>query len=288
MTIAHSTQAATVALRPMTPDDIAAAADLTLEQQWPHRAEDWALFLKIGEGLVAQVDGQVVGTIMAWRFGPHHATLGMVIVAKAMQGRGIGRRLMDAMLERLASCTVLLYATSEGLPLYRKLGFVEIGGVEQHQAVAPVVPLVPLREGERVRPMGAADGPALDALYAQALGMDRAALMQALLPESQAVVLTQDDEPVGFALLRRFGRGWAIAPVVAPDADGAKALISHWLGTQAGSFCRIDLPHDSGLGPWLADLGLPRVGGGVRMTLGPAPVAGHGATVFGLAAQALG
>lgn len=288
MTFEQSTQTATVNLRAMTLADIPAAADLTLEQQWPHRPEDWTLFLSAGEGLVAEVDDKVIGTIMAWRFGAQYATLGMVIVANAMQGRGIGRRLMDAMLEQLAGRTVVLNATAEGLPLYRKMGFVEIGAVCQHQAIAPVVPLVALREGERVRPIGAADGAALDALYADALGMDRAALMQVLLPESQTVVLAREHEQTGFAMLRRFGRGWAIAPVVAPDVTGAKALISHWLGTQAGSFCRIDIPEDSQLGPWLAELGLPQVGRVVRMALGPAPVAGTGARVFGLAAQALG
>ena len=33
-------------------------------------------------------------------------------------------------------------------------------------------------------------------------------------------------------MLRRFGRGHAIGPVVAPDADGAKALIAHLVGPE--------------------------------------------------------
>lgn len=281
-------EAAQIVLRDMTVDDIHAAAELSFEQQWPHREEDWSLFLSLGEGIVAEVDGKVAGTIMGWRFGEGFATLGMVIVTAAMQGRGLGRRLMDAMLARLAGRTVILNATDEGLALYRKLGFVELGVVCQHQAAAPVVPLVELRPGERVRPMGAADGEALEALYASATGMDRKALLDALLADSSAVVLCREHEQTGFALLRRFGRGWAVAPVIAPDLTGAKALISHWLGTQTGSFCRIDIPEDSGLGPWLEELGLPQVGRVTRMALGPAPVPGSDAAVFGLAAQALG
>jgi hypothetical protein len=50
-----------------------------------------------------------------------------------------------------------------------------------------------------------------------------------LLTQDSAVVLTHDDTPVGFAFLRRFGRGWAVAPVIAPDATAPKALILHWL-----------------------------------------------------------
>ncbi|MGC6330862.1 GNAT family N-acetyltransferase [Rhizorhabdus sp. FW153] len=275
-------------MRDMTSKDVLAAAELCIEQQWPHREEDLALFFSIGEGVVAELDGKVVGTVMGWRFGESFATLGMVIVTNALQGKGLGRQLMDTMLERLQGRTILLNATAAGLPLYRKMGFVELGAVCQHQAIASAQPLVQLRPGERVRPMGATDGEALNALYAAATGMDRKVLLDAFLAEGNTVVLSHEHEQSGFAVLRRFGRGWAIAPVVAPDADGAKALISHWLGTQSGSFCRIDIPEESGLGPWLEEQGLPQVGRVTVMALGPAPVSGDTVKAFGLAAQALG
>ncbi|ABD27372.1 GCN5-related N-acetyltransferase [Novosphingobium aromaticivorans DSM 12444] len=279
---------AQIVLRDMTAEDIHAAAELSFEQQWPHREQDWARFLSLGEGIVAEMQGKVVGTIMGWRFGDSFATLGMVIVTNSVQGRGVGRQLMDAMLKRLEGRTVILNATAEGLPLYRKMGFVELGTVCQHQGPAPVVPLAELRPGERVRPMGGADAEALEDLYAAATGMDRKALLDALLPDSSVVVLCREHEQTGFAFLRRFGRGWAIAPVVAPDLTGAKALVSHWLGTQTGSFCRIDIPEDSGMGAWLEELGLPEVGRVTRMALGPAPIPSEAASVFGLAGQALG
>lgn len=285
MVVQDATQ---IVLRAMTGEDVHAAAELCIEQQWPHREEDLALFLSIGEGIVAEADGKVIGTIMGWKFGEAFATLGMVIVTNAMQGRGLGRKLMDAMLEGLSGRTVILNATAEGLPLYRKLGFEELGVVCQHQAVAPAQPLVQLRRGERVRPMGAADGEALDALYTKASGMQRKTVLDAYQAEGSTVVLCREHEQTGFAVLRRFGRGWAIAPVIAPDQTGAKALIAHWLGTQSGSFCRIDIPESSGLGPWLEELGLPEVGRVTTMALGPAPVADDTIRTFAIAAQALG
>jgi predicted N-acetyltransferase YhbS len=285
MAVQDATQ---IVMRAMTGEDVHVAADLCIEQQWPHREEDIALFLSIGEGIVAEVDGRIVGTIMGWKFGESFATLGLVIVTNAMQGKGLGRKLMDAMLERLAGRTVILNATAEGLPLYRKLGFEELGVVCQHQAVAPAQPLVQLRRGERVRPMGAADGEALEALYAKASGMDRKAVLDAFQAEGSTVVLCREHEQTGFAVLRRFGRGWAIAPVIAPDLTGAKALIAHWLGTQSGSFCRLDIPESSELGPWLEELGLPEVGRVTVMALGPAPVVDDTIGTFAIAAQALG
>lgn len=277
-----------IVLRDMTTDDIHDVADLCFEQQWPHREEDLEKLLAIGSGLVAEVDGKPCGTIMAWRFGESFAMIGVIIVARAQQGRGLGRELASAMLKRLDGVTVILNATDEGLPLYSKLGFVAMGKVHQHQGIAPVQPLVQLRPGERVRPMGVADAQVLDALYSSATGMDRKAVLDALLADGSAVVLCREHKQTGFAVMRRFGRGWLIGPVIAPDTTGAKALIAHWLGTQTGSFCRIDVPEVTGLGPWLEEVGLPEVGHVTRMALGPAPVPGDNVAIFGLAAQALG
>lgn len=276
-----------IVLRAMTAADLEATTELSREQGWPHRPEDWAFFLEQGEGVVAVCNGEIVGSIMGWRYGEDFASIGLVIVSNKMQRRGLGGRLMQAMLDRLEGRSVMLNATEAGLPLYQKLGFVAIGTIHQHQAVAGAMPLAELRPGERVRPSGAADD-MLGELYSRAAGMDRAALFEALAGEGSTVVLTRDHVPVGFAQLRRFGHGWSIGPVVAPDAEGAKALILHWLATNSGSFCRLDVTGASGLSPWLGELGLPNVDNVVTMVRGPAPATGTDATVMALPAQCLG
>jgi hypothetical protein len=75
------------------------------------------------------------------------------------------------------------------------------------------------------------------------------------------------------ALIRRFGRGLAIGPVIAPDAARAKALVAHFLAARPGQFVRVDVPEESGLGPWLEGLGLAHAGPVFRMVRGrkPAP-----------------
>ena len=275
-----------VVLRAMTEADLAGAIELSTEQLWPHREEDWRLFFDLGEGVVAERDGAIVGTAMTWRFGEHFATIGMVIVTAGEQGQGIGRMMMEALLTRLDGRSVLLNATVEGMPLYTRLGFTEIGTVWQHQGPAPTMPLAELIPGERVRPKGAADG-CLSDLYSRASGMDRSAVFDALVSNGRTVVLSRDHEPVGFALLRRFGRGRAIAPLIAPDIGGAKALVTHWLGAHAGTFCRVDAASET-LSSWLEEVGLPCVGTVKTMVRGPAPEVDPAICSFALAAQALG
>jgi predicted N-acetyltransferase YhbS len=279
--------AGSLTLRPMTGSDIATATVLSREQAWPHREEDWALFLEAGEGIVAERAGRVLGTVMAWRYGEDFAAVGMVIVASDVQAQGVGRKLMEAMLHRLAGRSVVLNATAAGLPLYEKLGFVETGVIHQHQAIAPGVAVAEGISGGRVRTMGRLDD-GLGDLYSRASGMDRTALLEKLAANAHTVVLTRDHQTVGFAQDRRFGRGWLIGPVVAPDPGGAKALILHGLHTHAGTFCRLDVTGGSCLSEWLEEIGLPQVDSVKTMVRGRSPDPAPGISVHAIPSQALG
>lgn len=259
---------AMVTLRRMTVDDLPAAQTLSDRQKWPHCIEDWDMLLGLGFGYVAENNDGIVGTAMAWLYGGDAATLGMVIISPQVQDSGVDRPLMDAVLSDLGGRTTLLNATAEG--------------------AAFAVPIAELIRDERVRPLGARDMPTLHDLARRATGMDRSALLNALVPGAQGVVLTRSNEPVGFSLFRLFGHGYVVGPTIAPDTGGAKALISHWLDSNAGIFCRIDIPEESGLGDWLEELGLPRVGQVMRMVRGRPPKTDPSARTFTLTTQALG
>lgn len=277
-----------VRLRAMVSDDLPRAHGLSRAVQWPHRIEEWQFNFALGHGLVAEQGDEIAGVLMWWPYGEDAATLGMVIVDPDRQGAGIGRTLMTAALERLNGRTVMLNATEAGLPLYRSFGFEPIGEIRQHQGAAFSVPLAPLGSGERIRPIGRGDTAGLVALDSQATGLDRAALVTALLDEAEGVILDRDGETIGFALFRRFGRGYAIGPVVAPTIEGAKALISHWVASNAGMFIRVDVPGDSGLSAWLEDLGLVGLSPVATMALGTPPRRDAASPCWAVVSQALG
>jgi ribosomal protein S18 acetylase RimI-like enzyme len=279
-----------VMLRPMTTDDLPFAHALSAELRWPHRPADWAQAFAHAEGIVAERDGEIIATGLRWRWGERHATIGLVIVTPACRGQRIGHRLMSALLDGLDDHTVLLHATAEARGLYERLGFVRTGELRQHQSVAQPAPLVALRPGWRLRPAGLHEGQALQALDAAARGMPRDALIADLLATADTcVVLDQDNEPRGFAMLRRFGRGHAIGPVVAPDVEGAKALIAHLVSLNAGHFTRIDIDVDGGLVDWLEDIGLPCVDAPTTMVRGaPLATPPGGPALFAIVTQAVG
>lgn len=277
-----------VSLRRLERDDLNHAEALTREFQWPHRVEDWRFGLAHGEGVAALREGRLVGTAMRWLWGREHATIGMVTVSPRMQGQRLGQHLMHAVMAGLEKRTVLLHATAEGRGIYERLGFAITGEIRQHQGVAAPAQLVALPEGARLRPLGRNDAPTLLALDARAAGMPRDAMLRQLLAEGETVVLARGGEAVGFSILRRFGRGHAIGPVVAPDLTSAQALIGYWCSRYAGRFLRIDVDAASGLPEWLEAQGLPRAGMATTMVRGGTLQRGPGCGGWALVNQAMG
>lgn len=284
-------------LRTMQAADLEACHRLTLALKWPHRLDDWQFVESLGSGFV--IDGAnpdaaltgVAGSGLLWRYGASHASLGMVIVAGALQGLGLGRQLMERLLSEAGARSVLLNATLAGQPLYEKLGFVATGKVHQHQGSLSQAPLVALPAGVRIRPLGVNDTPRLLALDQRASGLDRSAVISALMEVSEGIAIADELGLLGFALVRRFGHGRVIGPVVAPDAEHAKALISHWINTHSGNFMRVDAPEHAdyaGLSDWLSDIGLTRVDTVVSMCRGTPPQGDPQRRLYSLINQALG
>lgn len=276
-----------VRLRPFEPSDLPAAHALSNALKWPHRIEDWQFALSLGQGVVAECDGKILGTALSWQWGANYATLGLVIVSPELQGRRIGNRMMEALLDGLATRDVLLHATVAGRSLYERLGFVITGEVEQHQGVLPALPLPAGREGDRLRPLTDADVESLIALDARGAGMPRGELLRRLFAQEKTVVLERGGQTGGFAVLRRFGHGHAVGPVAAPDFDAARLLIADCCRHTEG-FLRIDVYTTSGLSQWLERLGLPRVGGGTTMVRGRIPERGPAHGGWAMVTQAIG
>lgn len=271
---------------PLDADHLAQALMLSQALRWPYRAEDWAFALSLGRGFAIETDGRLVGTALYWPYGADHASTGMIIVAPEAQRQGIGARLMAALLADAAGRTIILNSTREGEALYTRLGFTPYGAVNQHQAVLDGLPAidtsVPLRAAEPD------DRTALNALDHAASGMDRAALLDALCAIADVLVVVRDGRIMGYACVRRWGRGVVIGPVVAHNVVDAQALIATLAARHVGEFVRIDVTVAGGLGPWLETIGLPKVDQVVSMSLGKAPQTDPGATLYALSNQSLG
>lgn len=237
---------------------------LSRQVGWPHTSEDLRLITGLSEGIVALCQGKVAGTAFITRFGPAHCACNLIIVDETMRGRGLGRGLMTRIMTLAGACEKRLVATKDGLPLYRKFGFQETGRVLQHQG-----PVSETESKSAVYWVDRAEQDDLVALDYAANGAPRADLIASLMEVGRVAALENGAGLEGFAILRPFGRGELIGPVVATGTESAKALIGFILAQRAGRFVRIDVPETSGLASWLETRGLAPAGGGVMMSTEP-------------------
>lgn len=211
----------------MTPADIDPVSAAILADDWGDRRA-WFRFAVDHPGctvLVADVDGEVVGTGVATRNGSV-AWIGTIWVASAWRGQGLGRRLTEAPIEAAEAAgarTLVLVATAAGRPLYERLGF--------ELQTWYVTVEAPGRAGVRAPDDGAAarlrafrpdDLGAMSRLDLAATGEDRAHLLAAFAsPDGTRIVTGPDDDPRGFMIRAPWGGGATIVP----DLDDAMMLL---------------------------------------------------------------
>ena len=263
------------------------AASLSGALGWPYREEDWRFAFELGHGVAVEIDAGLAATALWWPYEKAFASFGMIIVAPALQGRGIGRLLMDELLRQTDGRAIVLNSTREGYRLYERLGFVPCGQVNQHQAVLAVAPS-DSPANDVIRPLRPEDIDAILDLDCRASGMQRTRLLEALFAIGKIAVIEREGRVQGYACVRRWGRGVVVGPVIARDAADAKALVAALAAEHRGDFVRIDVPASSGLSPWLEAIGLPQVDHVVSMVRGKPPTRAADATLFALSNQSLG
>ena len=242
------------ALDTLTAADTHACWQLSQALRWPHREADWQQFISWakahGAALAVRADGRLIGCGLAWQWGDEQGSIGMVIVDNAWQRRGIGKQLFRGLLQALEGRDVMLQATAQGRPLYESLGFAAIGHARQfHGHWQPPVeagPTFSLATDELTRPLQPQDLPALLAYDQRERGLTRPSLLQALLAQMDAdercaVSVDEQGRLCGYGILRRFGRGWVVGPLLADGADRAVALVKRLTQERTGDFVRIDL-----------------------------------------------
>ncbi len=270
--------------KPLIPDHLEDIATLSAAVGWPHRRDDISMLMSLGQGrVILGPEGSVEGVGMWWAIGEDLARLGMIIIDPKLQGRGLGKLLVSALLDDLAPRTPMLLATEAGAPLYRKLGFVEVGASAQHQGQYQGSP----PHDGRLRAATAEDMETIRRLDAEAVGADRHVILSALWDSGRAAVLEENGVVTGYAFERSFGRGSVVGPIVAATEEDASDLFQ---AVAQHGFVRVDcFVEHATFNSRLAELGLaPLPGASPIMVRGTLPNTRGTTRVFGLSSHALG
>jgi GNAT superfamily N-acetyltransferase len=180
-------------------------------------------------GLVAERDGEVLGSAFVDERGAI-AGIGPVTVDPAAQDDGIGRRLMEAILERERDrgvAGVRLVQTAyhyRSLALYAKLGFV----VREPLSVLQGTPLHLSVPGRGIRPAQEQDVAACGELCARVHGHDRNGELRDAILAGTARVVERPDRVCGYAT--GFGYGWHAVAETNDDLIALLASAEAYLG----------------------------------------------------------
>ena len=248
---------------------------------------------------LASVDEEPVGTATIVDYGPF-CYIGAMCVREEVQRRGIGRALLDRVLEwqkQKGIPIALLDASDAGAPLYRQVGFREIDEVIRYRPGSmpepgkyagelACEPDEPSHESA-IRPLRDADFSALLALDRRVFGGDREAVFRALVrcfPDRAFVYPNEEEEIAGFV----FCQGARIGPWVARDATVAEILLHRALQlpfTSPPSLCVPGVNSDAR--ELLEECGFEATVH-AHMGLGTSQPAGNRSMVYGQSSFALG
>ncbi|MEM8812571.1 MAG: GNAT family N-acetyltransferase [Pseudomonadota bacterium] len=270
---------------PVSSDDIERIAELSAAVGWPHRRPDIDLLVQLGRGrTVCHPERRVMDGIgLYWNFGDTIARLGMIIIAPELQGLGLGRRLVEALLEDTGTRSLALLSTEAGRNLYASLGFSPVDAVRQHQGCYEDNSA----EDSGVRDASAEDLHRIAELDRQAFGIDRSFVLTALSSVGETMILEGDGTLTGYGMARRFGKGRVIGPLVASKEEDAIRLFR---ALARPGFIRVDSPASAELlNRHLTTVGLTPAGAdSAVMVRGRWPSPIGGSRVFALSSHALG
>jgi GNAT superfamily N-acetyltransferase len=234
-----------VRLRDLRADDLPGALRLSQAAGWNQREDEWRLLLALNPRrfVAAVLDGRVVATGGASCFDDALAWLCMILVDPACRGRGLGRQVTAAVLDRLRGfASIGLDATPAGRPVYTRLGFVEQASLRRVFRAADAG--VPQSPGPAARPLSLAELPAVLALDREVFGADRGDLLRWALAQAPALAwcVTEGGRPVAFCFGRPGHHSFQVGPIVAPSVAAARDLLAAALAGTAGRRVVVDAP----------------------------------------------
>ncbi|MFF1506963.1 GNAT family N-acetyltransferase [Streptomyces sp. NPDC058326] len=246
-------------IRRLTSEDLLACADLAENRGWQREEHKWGLLLTAGTGYgIDDPSGTgLTACSVVTSYGPGLSAIGMVLVAERYARQGVGRRLMEHVIEEAGETPLTLYATANGQPLYEQLGFTQTSRSEMvlgrftFTTPAPAVP---------VRPATAEDLQAILRLDHEVFGLDRTPMITRLPAFADHLRVAEvDGEITGFAAAWPNMDTHVVGPLIARDPATAQALIASLAAaTDRPLRTDIDVRHTSLLG-WAKENGIDTI-----------------------------
>jgi GNAT superfamily N-acetyltransferase len=278
-----------IEIRLLAPDDVPFSVGQTAREGWTTTADDFAIHLEHDPSgcFLASIAEEPVAIVTATRY---RATgwIGNLIVVPERRGRGIGSLLMEhamAHLRSLGADTLRLEADPPGIPIYRRLGFVdEFDSPRFHRDVSARLTAPP------AAPLADADLPAVAAFDEPRFGDDRSRLLPLLLGRARLAFRVPRRGAIAGYLMALPGRhGMRIGPWVAEEPEAARDLLLAALASARSGSVTLAVPGPNTAARTIVlDAGFRETPSSLRMLCGEVRGAGRPDAVYALANGAVG
>jgi GNAT superfamily N-acetyltransferase len=263
--------------------DLPGCLSLSKAANWNQNEADWRLMLEVGRGWGISVESTLAASTLVLPYGGDFAWVSMVLVLPEHRRKGFASRLLRTAMADLEQrhLTPVLDATPAGRTVYTQEGFSDRWRFKRFYLKERKT----ARVDGKARPVRDADWKMMLELDREAFGASREKVLRDLhrrLPQSALIV-----DGKGFVLGRDGREARQIGPLVATDADAARALLAHALAVVEPPLY-VDLTDHAGFEGLMDELGFRVQRPFTRMVRGSRSAPGKQALNYLVAGPELG
>jgi len=283
-------------IRRMTRDELDTLVEWAAREGWNPGLDDAEVFWATDpEGFIAaEMDGELIGGGSIVTYGRRYGFMGFFIMRPDHRGRGLGDRLWNERKGRLLArlgpdASIGMDGVFDMQAYYARGGFRFVCRDLRFEGRGVT------RDLEAARPAGIVEAGSvpfelLDAFDRRHFPAPRSRFLRAWIerPGGHAVAAVEDDEVLGYSVLRPCRTGYKIGPLFAASAEVAESLYVALAARVPGEAIFLDVPEINPEAMALAARHeMKEVFGCARMVLGPAPELPD-AEIFGVTTFELG
>ncbi|KMY32632.1 acetyltransferase [Lysinibacillus xylanilyticus] len=236
-------------------------------------------------------EGEIVSSAAIITYDTNLASIGMVIVHENYRGLGLGKLATQKCIESVSEHTaIMLVATKDGEPLYKKMGFTTVDYVHKYLTENYIGAHNLASNEYAIEDFNENDFAEIVSLDAAAFGDKRSNFLRNRIKQSKHCVVVRDHQAniIGFGLSILGPINLILGPIIAPDSKTASLIINTLAKNHHGKL-RIDIPsgHAEFI-KWIEQSGFTEANRPPIMILHAEKMPTRNNTLFAIAAQIFG